>query len=275
MPGSRRSPLASLVRLPRWPALAALTLLLMGATARVDGQAGAARSGAVRSGPVTVETPNATRAELTAALDAADRAKRTGEAAAIRARLANGDFRPGDRFLVTLATDTMTHLEMVVRDGPSIEWPNLPVMPLGGVLRSELRTAIVQHLGKFVRNPEVTVVPLLRMSITGAVQRPGLYTVPPDAPVTELLMAAGGPMPQARTDRVVVARGGREVLDRKAYQRAARDGRTLEQAGLRSGDEVRVPEKSTRNWAQIASYAFFGVSALTALLALIRSGYSD
>jgi protein involved in polysaccharide export with SLBB domain len=164
--------------------------------------------------------------------------------------------------------------EIPVREGPLVELaPGIPALSLAGVLRSELTPLVLSHLAKYIREPDVRVWMLQRVGIFGAVGRPGVYWVPRDVVLSELPMRAGGLTAGARLDKARVVRDGREVVNAKTFARLSRDGRTVDEAGLRAGDEIRVPERAQRNWAQVATYAFFGISALTALLALVRSSY--
>ena len=237
---------------------------------------------------VKSDTPDATREELThlleqtlrrasdASLKAADRSRAEGEVTEIRRRLEVGDFQPGDRFLLTVVADTVGRSEVLVREGPSIDFGALPALPLTGILRSELESAVHRHLARFYRTPEVRVQFLTRLTVVGAVARPGTYSVPPFLLLTDVMTTqAGGPTPSANTDKIVVVRDGREVVDEKAFRRAVQEGQTVERLGLQSGDEIRVGERARRNWGQIAMYSMFGVSVFTAVLALIRSSYSE
>ncbi len=232
---------------------------------------------------VTSQTARATRAELTAAMERAERASVQGssaergraqaEAAAIRARLRDGDFKPGDRVAMSAPGDTVSR-ELIVREGNAIDLPSgIPAFSLVGVLRAELSDALNAHLRKYVREPDVRLRPLYRVGVSGAVGRPGVYWLDGDVTLAEVLMRAGGPLPQSRPDRITVVRDGREVMDRKAYARLVREGRTVANSNLRPGDELRVPERAQRNWTQIATYTFFAVSSLTAILAIIRASY--
>lgn len=281
--------------------LAALSLSLAAAPARAaeagpgaglmpalqlqaTGGAGAGTAARTAQPPaVTSETPRATRAELTAAMERAERTAARGsgrereraqaEVTAIRNRLREGDFHPGDRLALSVSGDTAAR-EIMVREGTQIELPyGIPPLTLTGLLRAELSDAVVAHLQKYVREPDVRVRVLQRVGVVGAVGRPGVYWVQPDMALAEVLMQAGGPGQGARTDQIVVTRGGRRVIDRKTYARLVREGRTVEESNVRPGDEIRVPERAQRNWAQIATYSFFAISALTAVLALIRSSY--
>lgn len=236
---------------------------------------------------VTAETPDATREELTLLLDdvqkraadpsakAPDRDKAKAEVATIRHRLDAGDFRAGDRFTVMIVADSVRRSEMVVREGPAIDLTPLPQLSLQGILRSELQGAIRQHLARYFRNPEVRVEFLTRISVTGAVSHPGVVSVPPDALVGDVLMAAGGPLPSANMDKVEIVRNGHTFINHRKFQQAQKDGTTLDQLGIRAGDELKVAERKRQNWGQIGTVALLSVSALTAILALIRSSYSD
>ena len=236
---------------------------------------------------VKADTPDATRAELTALLEQAlarasnaslrpaDRTAAQADVAAIRRRLESGDFQAGDRFHLTVIADSLRRTEMIVREGPEVEFGALPALPLTGVLRSELQTAIHTHLKRFYRTPEVRVQILTRVLLSGAVQKPGTYAVPPDVLLSDVVMAGGGPTQNASPDKVIVTRNGREIVSESAYQRALKEGRTIEQIGVQSGDEIRIGERGRRNWGQIATIGMFSVSVFTAVLALIRSSYSD
>jgi protein involved in polysaccharide export with SLBB domain len=206
----------------------------------------------------------------------AERRGARAEAARIRERLTNGDFRVGDRLAIALTIDSTTQFEAVVRDSQRVEITPLGSVYLRGVLRSEVQAAVRRFYLRFYRDPNVRVQSLVRVGFLGAVAKPAYYSVPPDLPIADALTsAAGGPAGNADLSRVEVRRGNERVLDRKAYQRAARDGLTFSDAGLRSGDEVRVPERKVRSAFQTFQTVFFGVSALTSLLFLIRTFYND
>ena len=236
---------------------------------------------------VTVRTLDATRQELTTLLDrlvqrasdasvtAADRTRATHDAEEIRRRLANGDFRLGDRVVLTVIADSVRRQEMMVREGPALDFGALQQLELKGILRSELEAAVLRHLSRFYRTPEVRVQFLTRLSITGAVTKPGTYSIPPDVLIADVLSGDGAPTAMAKVPEIAVYRDGREFINKKRFREAMSDGHTVERLGLEPGDEIRVPLRSQRNLAQTVTIGMFSVSILTALLALIRSSYSD
>ena len=114
------------------------------------------------------------------------------------------------------------------------------------------------------------------MAVVGSVAKPGSYAVPADFLVSDVVMQAGGLIPTANPDKIVVMRAGRVVIDEKGYQKALKEGSTVTQLGLQPGDEIRVGERGGRkNWGQLVTVTVLSVSILTSLLALIRSSYSN
>lgn len=231
---------------------------------------------------VTAYTPDATRAQLTTRRDSLVQTGKQGdEVRAIGQRLTDGDFRPGDRFLVqdlllarqgaTGSGDTVIVREGV--SGPVFSLNTWADAPLKGVLRAELPATVERYERTYVREPRIRVVPLTRLSITGGVPRPGFYVVDPDRQLTDALTLAGGPGAAGqKKGRISVIRGSKQIYDTKAVQTAIRDGRTLDDLNIRSGDEIRVEEPKRSSFPS-ASTIFFGISAITGLLVLIRSLY--
>jgi hypothetical protein len=210
----------------------------------------------------------------TAAPKSDTRKKAAAEAAAIRARLVQGDFRVGDRFLLTFRQDSVRTDTVAVRDSLMISVLNLPDVSLTGVLRSELDEQMLTHVQKYLRNADVRTNVLTRISVLGAVARPGFYYAAPDRSVTDLVMLAGGPAPTANLTQLEVHRGGTTLLKAKDSKRQLEQGKTLEQLDIQSGDEVRIPEKRRVNW-QIVTQLFFILSSfLFAFINFLRWYYS-
>ena len=176
------------------------------------------------------------------------RAKARLRAAAIRTRLATGDFQGGDRIAIVVeGAESPDAIEQQLSDtfvvGPDqqITLPAVGIVSLRGVLRSEVAGHITQHIGRIIHDPIVHVRALIRVSIVGQVARPGYYAVPFDGLVSEALMVAGGPGPLAKVDELHITRGGQPLLGGTTLQRAISQGRTLDELNLRGGDQFVVP----------------------------------
>ncbi|MGH7559668.1 MAG: polysaccharide biosynthesis/export family protein [Gemmatimonadales bacterium] len=163
-------------------------------------------------------------------------------AALVQARLKEGDFRPGDLIRIEVqAESTLTDTFAVTRDR-TLELPSPAVgsLALAGVLRSELEPRVAEFVKKFVQNSRVRAWPLMRLTIQGNVARAGIYGVPPDAPLADVLMAAGGATPDADMKKLKVERDGREIYRAQELERLIADRRTVDEAALRDGDRLVV-----------------------------------
>ena len=182
-------------------------------------------------------------------------------------RLRDGDFQVGDQIKVAVRGDTALRGTFVVQRGLVLVLPNLPDIKLQGVLRSELHSRVVSAVSEYLRNPDVTVTPLLQVSVGGEVRTPGFYRVAADTPLSDLLMQAGGPTPAANLADIAVHHAGEEVLPPRAVSEALASGSTLDQLGLRAGDEIVIPQKRSINgtvWLQ-------SLAVLTGLLVTVVS----
>ena len=206
----------------------------------------------------------ATRPELGATLDQLRELGRSGpgpdwleaETTYVRARLDAGDFRPGDRVLLAVE-DPMLGVDrtptanksqeqqlsdtFTVSVGPEILLPVVGVISLRGTLRSELEPVVTRAIARFLRDPVVHARPLVSVGVTGEVTRPGYYGLPPDAVVSAVLNAAGGPTRDAKMNKLKLERDGRTLLEGKALRQAIEQGGTLDALHVRSGDQLIVP----------------------------------
>lgn len=215
----------------------------------------------------------ATRAELAARLERVEgtlsartlqgdaRTRAMAEVAALRQRLAQGDFHVGDRFVISLRHETMKTDTANVRDSLRVTLLNLPDLSLVGVLRAELDERVSAHVARYLRNVSVRTNPLTRVAILGAVRMPGFYYVSPDRPLSDLVMIAGGPAPDADLDQFEIRRGATRLLKGKESRRLVKDGRTLEQVDVQSGDEAHIAVKRKLNW-QVLVQLFFVISSI-------------
>lgn len=195
------------------------------------------------------------------------------ELSAIRTRLAKGDFQPGDRFALSLRQDSVRSDTLVVRDSLQVAVLNLPDFSVEGLLRSELEERLTAHIARYLRNPSVRATLLTRVSVTGAVTRPGYYYVVPDRPLNDLITTAGGPAGDADVSKLTISRAGRTVVSAKQSKRFVEDGRTLESLDVQSGDTVHIPVRRKINWQLAIQLVFIFTSLLFAFLQFLQWYY--
>ena len=189
-------------------------------------------------------------------------------AAEAQRRLDNGDFQPGDRIIVDVSGDSTVRDTFTVQPSQALLLPNLPPIPLRGVLRSELRVYLAAHLRQFVKDTLVRVSPLLLIGVLGQVAHPGYYRMSLETSLGDALMLAGGPATDADLTRMFLRRGNRTLIRSREIRDAMVRRLPLAQLGVDDGDEVVVTGPRTKNWslvlqiAGVASGLLFGLYAL-------------
>jgi hypothetical protein len=204
---------------------------------------------------------------------ASDRGKVLDEVSTLRGRLKNGDFKPGDRFVLSLRQDSVRTDTLFIRDSLRVAVLNLPEFSVAGVLRSELEEKLNAHVARFLKNAAVRTTLLTRVSVTGAVRNPGFYYAVPDRPINDLLTSAGGPLPDADVAKLTISRSGTTLLPGKDAKRVVQDGRTLESLDVESGDNVHVPTKRKVNWQLVIQLAFIAMSLVFTLFQFLQWYY--
>jgi protein involved in polysaccharide export with SLBB domain len=210
----------------------------------------------------------ATRAELEEILAGKKGPVSDDLARQVKDRLEKGDLQPGDRIALRVVGEQTLTDTFTVSTERTLELPNMAPVPVKGVLRSELRPYLTQQLARFIRNPDLQAAALVRVSLSGAVGRPGFYNLPADVLASDAIMAAGGPAGNADVTKTTVRRGVDEILDEKEVASAVQTGESLDQLNIQSGDEIIVGLKgegmrgALRTMGMISG-ALFGIVAIT------------
>lgn len=243
------------------PSSASRRAFVSAAVAVIGLLAGSSELCAQKQAPAPPARVEATRAELEAIVANPPKGMSGADVRVVQQRLANGDFNVGSRVLIEVQGDTIYSDTFTVRTGRVLQLPSLPPLSLEGVLRSESDSVIGTYLAKYLRNPEISVTPLMRLGILGGVVTPGYYDVPSQTLLSDLVMSAGGLSPTGDMKRTKIFRGNDEVMDPKATNLAIANGATLDLMNLQSGDNVNIGiqnPQATLNKVQI----------ITALLAI-------
>lgn len=221
--------------------------------------------------PAASRGPHPDRVKLVERARAADSAGRHAEAGWIRARLESGDFRIGDRVIVTYEGIKSTLGDtLVVQSGQSLRLGEpMGELPLAGVLRFELADSISGRATKYFKTAVVHVTPLVRISVSGAVRNPGFYYTRTDTPLSDLITRTAGQDQATDLGEVTVKRGEVLLWGGPEVQTAFRDGLTLEDMGLSTGDDVVVGARRNA-WPMVAQFGLPLVSAFLITLLVRR-----
>jgi protein involved in polysaccharide export with SLBB domain len=207
-----------------------------------------AQSGSATEGPQNFET----RAQLEAQVKLAEAKQDKPQAYLIHYRLDRGDFHEGDRIVLKVTRGASGFADtLLVRSGKTLQLPQMGELSLAGVLRSELVPKLAAHIGKYLRDPAVEAIPLVRIGILGSVGRPGFYYTSADIPLGDVLMSAGGPSSVADLEKITVRRDGDIIIDEKNTRTALTSGMSMDFLHMQAGDEISVGQQQATPWGLI------------------------
>jgi protein involved in polysaccharide export with SLBB domain len=223
----------------------------------------------VMSTPVTREALSSKIAELEQARGG-DEARRAERLASLRARLRDGDFRPGDRIAIVVQGERVLSDTFVVQSGRVVELPNVGTVSVAGVLRSEIEPHLKRELGRYLQRPDVRAVPLLQIAVVGRVGRPGFHVVPATAMLPDVLTAAGGYTTDADPAHTHIRRDARELWEPARVRYAIANGLSVDAMDLRPNDEIVVEQQRRRDFASWVQIAVGLVGAIGAVVLISR-----
>ena len=152
-----------------------------------------------------------------------------------------GALRPGDVLKIAVFRDKELSGEYPIDARGYVQIPGLGVIKAAGLdptdVTDRLKLALVER--GFAR-PEISVQPLIRVSVLGEVRAPNVYPVDPGTSLLQLLTVAGGPTDRARLQETRVIRDGRAFrVDMESGLKGSAAGRIV----LYSNDVVVVGRK--------------------------------
>lgn len=156
---------------------------------------------------------------------------------------------PGDVFEVRVfGEETLTGKYQVGPEG-TIRFPFLGVVEVAGRQADQVAGDIALRLkeGKFLVDPQVSVfveqTNSKRISVLGAVAKPGTFPIVPGMTVVQAVSNAGGFTPLASKDDTVVTRRVSGKLERYRVPVSEVTRGNADDFPLRAGDIVFVPER--------------------------------
>jgi polysaccharide export outer membrane protein len=153
----------------------------------------------------------------------------------------------------------------VAADG-TVRHPLYRGVRVTGIPLSVAEERMRAFLRRYEETPTFVMQALFQVIVGGEVRDPKLYTLPPEATVTQAVALAGGPTERGQLDRVRLVRGNQEtVLDltNPASGAAAMP--------IRSGDQIIVPRRRNilQEYVVPAASVLGGVVTLINLLLLL------
>jgi protein involved in polysaccharide export with SLBB domain len=130
-----------------------------------------------------------------------------------------------------------------------------------GYDRIGLAKYLVELFSSYLREPYIATTPLIRVTLMGAFNRPGAYRINPESSLWQLVEMAEGPKEDCDLNSIRVERGGKVVIKNLLSQ--FERGYSLQDIGIKSGDQIFSQNRSSFGFRDIINYTYFVMSAVS------------
>src|SRR5919112_4737812 len=113
---------------------------------------------------------------------------------------------PGDSVRIVVWRRPEFSGDFVVAPNGSVTHPLYRTVQVGGVPFATAEANLRRFLSRFEENPEFVMEPLVRVAVSGEVDRPRVYALRPETSIAEAVAVAGGTTRDGNRDRVRVLR---------------------------------------------------------------------
>jgi len=159
-------------------------------------------------------------------------------------------FKPGDGVQINTFPDTSSflHRTFPIDDQGYIELPLAGKVKVSQMRTEDLQTFIREKLKAYLRTPNVTVKPMIRVTMLGGFNRPGLYYVDENRSLWEVIRMGGG---MRTEDGIYELKWERDKDEQRDIVSYFERGVSLRQMGFRSGDQLYTPVEGGRTFLEI------------------------
>lgn len=184
-------------------------------------------------------------------------------------------FQPGDAIQISIM-EIMDYQSsrggsvLTINDVFSISRKGVIFMPLIGEVKvaghneQTLTEVLAEKFNPYFKEPFITVVPLIRVTLMGAFNKPGSYRIDPNESLWELIDMADGPDSDCDLESISVKRGGDVVIENLLT--SFEKGYSLEEIGVRSGDQIIAEYQSHFGLREILDWGRFGITLVVLYL---------
>ena len=171
-----------------------------------------------------------------------------------------GALQPGDHIRLKIWREPELSDTVQVDNAGIATFAKIGQVKVVGLAPDSLERLLVASYSRFLVNPSIDVTFLRRISISGAVGRPGLYPVDETMTIAEAVALAGGASPEGKLDEVELRRDGRRL-------KIPLNGQTsVANTPIQSGDQLYVPQRSWISRNVGVFVGFLGVAVTTAAI---------
>jgi polysaccharide export outer membrane protein len=148
-------------------------------------------------------------------------------------------FQPGRALQVTIWQEPELSGEYSIDSDGYVILSLIGRIQVSRYTKDSLESYLTAEYSNYLRNPILTIEPLIRVGVLGEVKHPGLFKISPHSPLWDVVDLAGGPTVRANLKKFRVMRDGKIV--NSDLLGAFEKGASLQTIGIESGDLVLVP----------------------------------
>jgi protein involved in polysaccharide export with SLBB domain len=162
-----------------------------------------------------------------------------------RAQSGQAVLAPGDSVRIVVWRKPEFSGDFVVAPNGTITHPLFRVVQVGGLPFATAEANLRKYLSQFEQNPEFVMEPLVRVAVSGEVERPTVFALRPETTIAEAVARAGGVSQTGARNRVRVVR-----LDAGGQQEELLVNLTDPSVGygkipVQSGDQIIVDRRKS------------------------------
>ncbi|MHB1313414.1 MAG: polysaccharide biosynthesis/export family protein [Gemmatimonadaceae bacterium] len=166
--------------------------------------------------------------------------------------------RAGDAVRLAVPYDTASSGTFAVDPQGAVTLPIVGLVEVGGQPWREVHAKLLAAFRRELREPGLSIVPLRRVIVLGAVNNPGSYLLEPTATLSGAIAAAAGSVPDGTVKRVRVTRGTTTI------QANASHGAEIADMPVESGDQIFVLQRSW--FSRNSSFLITAMLSLTGIV---------
>lgn len=176
-------------------------------------------------------------------------------------------FLPGDGLSVSTFPDTSSFLNRTfpIDDRGYVEFPLIGKVQVSAMTEEQIVSFIKNNFRQYTRSPNVTIKPMMRVSMIGGFIRPGMYYVEYDISFWNAIQLSGGPVLEDGIKEMQWERNGESMMDDLTpfFER----GVSLRTMGFKSGDIVWTPSPASETTGdQVLKYGLPIITVTTSLV---------
>ncbi|MEJ2053186.1 MAG: polysaccharide biosynthesis/export family protein [Calditrichaceae bacterium] len=179
-------------------------------------------------------------------------------------------FKPGDGLAINTFPDTASFLNNVfpIDDRGFAEFPIIGKVKVTAMTKKELENYLKETFRAWLRNPNIYIKPVVRISLLGGFRRPGLYYIDHNSSLWQAVRLAGGPLLEEGIYEMKWERDGDE--QKGDLIKYFESGISLRRMGFHSGDQLRTKLPDSRTaWDTVQNFLPIVSLATTVALAYL------